>query len=279
MKNQVRQWANHIKSKSWVWDDVYSVGGLNHLKTLLGEIIPSQSINIYGYHFIFNNQSNSNLGQDGYDNYQAPMSESGKPLFQRRMWVNGLLEYYRNGPEVYDQIRCIEKIQSVRSIGDSVFVTIGRDFSKLEGSPVLKELRTLVYTNELYRKPELVGKVSEVPRSLVGSYKFKLSANDVMRYSSLSYNLHKIHYDLQYCRLEKLANVIASGPFLALLMLHYFQSLFPRTNIKSFKYRNSEPCYVDEELELAVIKAGENYNVSIMKDGRILCGGNLLVQF
>lgn len=279
MKQQIAAWAKQIKSKSWIWDDVHSIGGHNHLNTLLQEIVPTQSKNLYGTHFIFNNQSNTNLGIDGYDDYQAPMAESGRPLFHRRMWVNGYLEYFGKGPQVNDLIRCIENVKAVRSVGSSVFVTIGRNFSGEEGKPVLRELRTLVYTNELYHKPDLDR--LEPPSDngiLIGEQQFRFSLSDVMRFSSLSYNLHKIHYDVKYCQLENLENVIASGPLLAATMLRYFLSLFPQVKVKSFKYRNSEPCYIDEDLVLQVTKLGANYETNIVKDHRKLCGGIVVVD-
>lgn len=280
MKSQVRLWASKITAKSWIWDDVHSVGGVNHLNSLLQGIVPSASQSMYGSHFIFNNQSNTNLGHDGYDNYQAPMSPSGTPLFQRRMWVSGFLQYFGDGPKVNDLIRCMETVDSVRSIGDSVFVTIGRKFTKIEGNrPVMEEIRTLMYTNELYKSPSIAASSAETDSfpSAVASHKFMLSLSDVMRFCSLSYNLHKIHYDLQYCQEEHLANVIAPGPFLVQLMLRFFQLVCPEAKIKTFKYRNSEPCYIDQDLHLHVVRDAANYEVFVSKDGRKLCGGHLVV--
>lgn len=40
---------------------------------------------------LFNNQLNTKLGSDGYDNYQAPVNEQGEQLYLRRMWARGEL--------------------------------------------------------------------------------------------------------------------------------------------------------------------------------------------
>lgn len=277
IKSQVAVWAKQIKSRSWIWPDSYSVGNVSHLQTLLRQIIPSKSDNIYGSHFIFNNQNNSQLGLDGYDNYQAPVNEAGVALFLRRMWVSGLLEYYGDGPKINDAIICKETINSVRTVSDSVFVTIGRDFAYHNGTSVMKEVRTLIYTNEPFVKRESGDQIENLGDAL-HSYNFTLSLNDVMRFSSLSYNLHKIHYDVNYCRSENLANVVASGPFLVLIMLHYFASVFD-LKIKSFKYRNSEPCYIDDHLNVLIRQlGGKEYEVYIAREGRKLCGGKVVVE-
>lgn len=277
MKGQVSQWANRMKSQTWIWDDTYSRGAINHLSALLNEIIPSKLKHIYGAHFIFNTQANLNLGSDGYDNYQAPMSETGTQLFKRRMWVNGYLRWYGTGPKCNDQIRCIEKIRSARSIGSNAFVSIDRDFTLAGETPVMEEMRTLVYTNQSYTRPEVSGRADKI-ENIITSKNVRISLDQVMKFSSLSYNLHKIHYDAQYCHLEGLDNVVASGPLLVLILLHFFASVYPESAIRSFKYRNSEPCYIDEDVTLVLLEGVDGFDLCIEKDGRKLCSGTLVAQ-
>lgn len=277
MRNKVAQWANGIKHHKWVWEDVYSTGRVKHLATLLNEIVPTSLKNIHGAHFIFNNQSNENLGLDGYDNYQAPMAESGEPLYSRRMWVNGHLEFFQP-PKLNGLMRCTEQIKAVRTIGKSVFVSVNRDFADSSGSPILRELRTLVYTNERYVKPETADRLDEVAGKIIDKSIVSISLAQVMRHCSLSYNLHKIHYDAQFCHSEGLENVIASGPLIVLILLQFFGSHYPNAVVKSFKYRNSEPCYIDEEVELVLLEENETFELSMMKNGRKLCSGILIVE-
>lgn len=277
MRNKVAQWANGIKHDKWVWEDVYSTGRVNHLTALLNEIVPSSLKNSYGAHFIFNNQSNVNLGLDGYDNYQAPMAESGEPLYSRRMWVNGHLEFFQQ-PKFNELMKCTEQIKAVRTIGNSAFVSVNRDFADSAGSPILRELRTLVYTNEGYVKPETADRLEEVAGNVIDKRIVRISLAQVMRHCSLSYNLHKIHYDAQFCHSEGLKGVIASGPLIVLILLQFFGSHYPNAVVKSFKYRNSEPCYIDEEVELVLLGENETFELSMMKDGRKLCSGTLTLD-
>lgn len=315
MNKLVSRWAAHIKTKTWTWDDTYSVGSISHLSRLLNEIAPAKPSKLYGYSFLFNNQTNSELGADGYDNYQAPQSEDGA-LFSRRMWVGGMLEYFSEPPKLNDQVKCVEKVKSVRSVGTSTFVSIARDFF-VEESRVMKETRTLVYTNERFgiektmaneknlihdektmaneknltsEKAILVTKTIGLLHQLTNGIEHT-STNlihsglgfgpsrrtltfrplDVLRYNALSYNLHKIHYDKRYCLEENLPDIVVSGPMLVLTMLHCFSGMYPEIKIKAFKYRNSEPCYVDDVVDLVICED----LVCIEKMGRPLCRGTI----
>lgn len=280
--NKVQKWASHIKRQKWVWDDVYSVGGINHLTNLFHDIIPLQKPlpSLYGYNFIFNNQTNSLLGSDGYDNYQAPMDDENHQLFRRRMWVGGSLDYLGPLPTTNDLVRCEERIRNVRTVGSSVFVTIMRSFT-CKDSPVMTEQRTIMYTNEAFQ-PTLKQEVHLNPNVSDGvqdstSCTFRLL--DVMRFSALSYNLHKIHYDRLYCASENLRDVVVSGPLLVLVMLHYAATKLPDLRIQRFSYRNSLPCYIDEEVQLVLNKHDDNaYEIAVMKKGLLLSGGIITPQ-
>lgn len=353
----LRAWATQIKRQVWVWDDTYSVGQIAHLSVLLRDILPlpRPTTRLHGYNFIFNNQTNSNLGDDGYDNYQAPM-DGARALFSRRMWVGGALDHY--APiRANDVVRCTERVRAVRQVGASVFVTVARDMAR-GGDRVMEEKRTLVYTNERYgggegndmeRGSDGGSESSEFPKaprlcvqekhqaerflqtegqthqtesfltilppsasrerparqtspklnlSILDNFGltstplgsavsvndgnistgllFRLS--DVMRFCSLSYNLHKIHYDRRYCASENLPNVVVPGPLLALVMLHYVSSLLPDADIGRFVYRNSLPCYIDEPVELVLRAHNGGYDVRVMRGQQLLAGGQVAVR-
>ena len=133
----VAEWGIAIKQKQWFIPDTLSVGLSNHLIDLLNKVLPE---NLYqprleiddgmlgvmygnGFHFLYNNQANNNLGSDGYDNYQAPTSQ-GNQLYSRRLWVKGSINFGANIVRASDQLNCIEKIDSVRRLGLSTFVNI-----------------------------------------------------------------------------------------------------------------------------------------------------------
>ncbi|RKP30194.1 hypothetical protein METBISCDRAFT_16895 [Metschnikowia bicuspidata] len=287
----VLTWAARIKSQSWSFKDTVSIGNVAHLRNLLSEIVPPlsgrssdlPSPRYYpcygpGYSFLFHTQTNSCLDPDGYDNYQAPMGPDG-PLFLRRMWTGGLFDYVGASPALDQVVECVDRVQAVRRMGSSTFVSINRVFSGLE--PFLRELRTLVYTNEPYTDTAL--KATKELEDLgsgatfgtpLNVFKTQFTLEQIMRYNFLTYNLHKIHYDATYCRSQGLRDVVVSGPFMVLVLLHYFTSRFPDLAVRGFRYRNQRSCYINTPVSLRIRGGNGEYDLKIVGDD-VLCSGKL----
>lgn len=125
---------------------------------------------------------------------------------------------------------------------------------------LLCETRTLVYTNELYTP---VSKKSKVLTPDI-SQEISINATHLLKYSMLTYNLHKIHYDPEYCKVENLPGIIVHGPFMVTLLLSWFKINFKDKEIKSFDYKNIQPCFIDKKLKLGLINKGQGvYNLFI----------------
>lgn len=222
-----------------------------------------------GYAFILCNQSNSAIGADGYDDYQAPFGDEA--LFARRMWASGSMDYTGPEPQVGDAVQCVEKVLSVRQVQNSVFVRINRDFCTNRG-PFLAEIRTLVYTNEKYsvsaregglREPLLADMLATgsdlqsaqdaaetgAKNALLGP-RVRFSENQVLSFSMLSANLHKIHFDREHCRTEGLRGPVVQGSFLAAAGLAALGLVRPHQHVRLFKYTNRRPLYCGQQTAL-----------------------------
>lgn len=257
------QWSKYIKTQQWNFIDNISIGSIGHMDRLLASILPnfkpepnSKGLSP-GYHFLFNNQLNQNLGKDGYDNYQAPVDLStGNLLFARRMWVKGRLEFLNPIP-INQIIGCQETVTLNKLIGDQSFVNIQRLF---EDS--LKETRMLMYTNNPYVDNQSPQPSKDLP---LNKQIISVNQSQVLKFSCLSYNLHKIHLDKPYCQLEGLQTIILQGPFIISIGLAWFRQLFPELTITSFAYKNVNPLYIDESMELQIYKTtNSNYTLRIM---------------
>ena len=73
------------------------------------------------------------------------------------------------------------------------------------------------------------------------------SSTDLFRYSALTFNGHRIHYDLDYCReVEGYDGLVVHGPLLAqMLMLLAERALGPLT---SFEFRATAPALHGEHI-------------------------------
>mgnify|MGYP001040057652 CR=1 FL=1 len=279
----VKQWSNIIKKAQWDSIDTLSAGSTTHLYNLLLSIISvpcsnrtPQHLFFNGFHFLYNNQPNINVAADGYDNYQAPVDDTDKELFSRRLWVKGCVNFFPRSDQ-FNTIKCSERILNVRVMKESTFVNIERNFTTNDQS-ILNETRTLMYTNQ----PFVANNSSRaLPTQVSHTLSITLSPTDLLKYSFLTYNLHKIHWDANYCQtVEKLPNVIVHGPFMVTLLLYWFNCKYPHLPIKSFAYKNLMPCFVNESLTLTMQEASpDNFAMSIVNAslGKTYLQGTLLV--
>ncbi|KAI5970550.1 hypothetical protein CANMA_000459 [Candida margitis] len=264
----ITRWANIIKPNTYTIRDSYSIGPIINLTNLLQGIFkdtPRQSsdqsaINstsqrnwFRGHHFIFNCQGNKHLGSDGYDNYQAPVIDN-QQLYLRRLWAKGSIQF-NQAPKVNSALECTEQVKTVKPFGEDVFVDIERKYtSNKDSDPLLVENRTLLYTNQLYA-PNKTPKLA-TSQPLVT---FKVSTIDLLKYSMLTYNLHRIHYDPKYAHsIENLPTVLVHGPLQVTLVLYYFSLKYPNLVASQFKYRTFEPFFVNEEAGISIIAQGSN---------------------
>ena len=230
----VSGWRQAIKSKTWTRQDTMSAGSLYHLSNLLRRHFPTLRT-VPGFHFLYCNPSNTFLAQDGYDNYQAPCDEAGNLLFARRMWARGELNQHKC-PSIGEPIECKEQIKSVRSVGKSVFVEIERQLPSNQ-SPMGQELRSFVYTNDKYRRSDSEEVVPNHEKTIT----INITANDIARYSALTYNLHKIHLERAYAISEGFENLVVQGPYMVTLAMCWME--VNGVKVKRFQYKNLRACY------------------------------------
>ncbi|MFL5806804.1 MAG: MaoC family dehydratase N-terminal domain-containing protein [Roseiflexaceae bacterium] len=182
----------------------------------------------------------SDVGLDGHPKLGVVMPPVPLP---RRMWAGGGFVFHtplRLGDTV-------QKTSVIRSItpkegrsGPLYFVGLEHIFMT-KGELNLVEEQTIVY-RELTSdaKPS---KAQAAPSDADYSQRYALNSTALFRYSALTFNGHRIHYDLDYCRdVEGYPNLVIHGPLIATLLLDlYVQQNKP---LKRFNYRAKSPLFL-----------------------------------
>lgn len=267
LRTSITNWTRDILKKSWSSSQIIDEVPTQRLNKLIGSVYgypvsTSTSQLPPGYHFVYHNPNLNNLGNDGYDNYQAPVDVANLGLFKRRMWVGGKIDFIL--PIHYNSnIECVEIVKGVRFLEGTCFVNIERKFQE-NGAVSLIESRTLAYSNSKYKIPN-EPKILEIPDKSL-STGIVLTQIQNFRYSALTYNAHKIHYDLDYCQQEEgFPNVLISGPFAITLLINWFSANHPSMKIRSVKYKNKLPIYQGDKLEFTCKeKARGEYAIRIL---------------
>ena len=98
----------------------------------------------------------------------------------------------------------------------------------------------------------------------------------LFRYSALTYNAHRIHYDRDYARSEGYPGLLVHGPLQALLMAE----LARRSGVSAseYSYRLVSPLYDDQGLVVSAVPDGDAMRVSCRDaTGRLTATGTLRV--
>ncbi len=194
------------------------------------------------------------LGADGHPargGFLPPV-----PL-QRRMWAGSSLSFHgdiRVNDEVERTSRIADVVLKQGRTGALCFVTVDHRIS-VAGRDVAEDRQTLVYTG----KPS--ASAPEASPAAQGSVveAVDASATLLFRYSALTFNGHRIHYDEPYCReVEGHRGLVVHGPLQATLLYHLAGRSAGQVPDR-FRFRSLSTLYAGEPMALHAEprKAGE----------------------
>ncbi|MFC3123654.1 MaoC family dehydratase N-terminal domain-containing protein [Pseudoroseomonas globiformis] len=184
----------------------------------------------------------SGLGPDGHPargGFLPPVHD-----LPRRMWAGGRLQFHaplRAGEALRRRsvIKAIERREGAS--GPLVFVTLRHEIGAAAGGPtLLTEEHDIVYrgTEGAAVKPAPEAPRGEWHRSLVPD------AVLLFRYSALTFNGHRIHYDRDYVTtIEGYPGLIVHGPLTATLLLDLVRRQQPEGRIAAFSFRAVSPLF------------------------------------
>lgn len=186
------------------------------------------------------------LGPDGH---QARGEFLPPVPLPRRMWAGGAIESV-GALRVGERVRRLSEIEDVtlkqgRS-GPLCFVGVRHDYVTERGL-ALRERHDIVYremTAAESRAPN-----AEQPGDLVRS--IDPTPTLLFRYSAVTYNGHRIHYDQPYAtQVEGYPGLVVHGPLQATLLLHLAAELKDGRAPRHFRYRGVSPLFAGTPFQL-----------------------------
>jgi 3-methylfumaryl-CoA hydratase len=181
------------------------------------------------------------LGPDGH----AARGEFLPPVnLPRRMLAGGRLEFLRPltaGTMAKRRSTVADVSVKQGSTGRLVFVTIEHEISDKTG-PCVQEEQDIVFRE--------LAKPGELPRReaapAVLPWRQQVTPDPVLlfRYSALTFNGHRIHYDLKYATEEEgYPGLVVHGPLLATFMAGLVRRQAPDRAVTAFRYRAVRPVF------------------------------------
>ena len=194
------------------------------------------------------------LGPDGHQARGGMPVPPGPGL--RRMFAGGRV--WKHGPLRIgsEATRRTWQASSARKQGRSgplVFVTVRTEVSQ-GGQVVITDEQDLVYREAGADNPARSG-----PSVAAAGRDRAVTVDPVLlfRFSALTYNAHRIHYDLQYARGEGYPGLVVHGPLQALLMAEQVRPIG-----SEYSYRLVAPLYEDQGLIVSAAPDGDAVRVS-----------------
>jgi len=186
----------------------------------------------------------SEIGPDGHAKRGGFLPPVPLP---RRMWAGGRLRWnIMNALRVGDEIRRESRIASVEHkrgrSGDLVFVTVVHEIRNTLDICVTEE------HDIVYRAAPQPGDPAASPTAAPtsASWQREMTPDDVLlfRYSALTFNGHRIHYDRRYVtQVEGYPGLIVHGPLIATLLIDLLRLKAPDAIVERFEFKALRPTF------------------------------------
>lgn len=217
---------------------------------------------------------------------QSVLAEDGHPQrgdflppipLPRRMWAGSRISFLRPllAGEVIERRSVIKsiKLKQGRS-GNLGFVCVAHELFDSSG-PLLIEEHDIVY-----RDPPTGNASAHLPLKMDETHDFSRTITPdptlLFRYSALTFNAHRIHYDRAYAKdVESYPGLVVHGPLLATLLLELFADNFPGAALSSFSFKAIRPVFDIESFHVRGCKPDGTGNAKLwIADG----AGNLCME-
>lgn len=200
----------------------------------------------HGFHLLAH-PAQSELGEDGHPaagRFLPPLPD------RRRMFAGGRLEMrepLRTGDAVTRRSSLAAVAPKTGRSGVMVFVTERHEWAR-DGRVAVVEEQDFAYRSQsagsVRNLTPTPGGGGEPDRVDGWSLRLDTDTAVLFRFSALTYNTHRIHYDVPYATgVEGYPGLVVHGPLLALLLLELPRRFAPDRTVTAFSYRLRAPVF------------------------------------
>ncbi|MBA3506921.1 MAG: MaoC family dehydratase N-terminal domain-containing protein [Betaproteobacteria bacterium] len=241
--DELRQWIGRTESRS---DQVTATPVAALAATLdrdepfprPGDLLPP----LWHWLFFPSIHRHSETGPDGHRKRGGFLPPVQLP---RRMFAGGRFQFHhplRVGDTISRLSRIVDVKQKEGRRGPLVFVVVRHAISNAAGIALTEE-HDIVYRDD--PRPDDVAPASRAaPDACAWSREIRPDPVLLFRYSALTLNNHRIHYDRRYViEVEGYPGLIVHGPLLATLLLDLLRRNLPAVNVTRFMFRAVRPLF------------------------------------
>ena len=216
------------------------------------------------------------LGEDGHPHRHDGPGGFLPPIpLARRMWASSSFDFH-SPIHIGNAIERVSRIAAVTAkegeSGELVFVEIDHE-TRADGALAVAERQTLVFReaapHDAALSPPAACTQAFDPAGWDAYSTLTPDPRLLFRYSALTFNTHRIHYDLPYARdVERYRGLVVHGPLTASLLLQLAGSQFGENRLARFSFRGMSPAIAGEPLHLVMRGAGDTLEMAAFAGDR-----------
>lgn len=186
----------------------------------------------------------SELGTDGHPargGFLPPV-----PL-ARRMWAGSRVEFRRPlriGEAISRVSQVVDVSAKAGGTGALVFVRVRHEIGNASGAAVIEEHDIVYRDAPAASAPGAAPAPKPMPADYLWSREIRPDPVMLFRYSALTFNGHRIHYDRPYAtEVEGYPGLVVHGPLTATLLLDLLRRNRSEADVSRFSFRAIRPLY------------------------------------
>lgn len=196
----------------------------------------------------------------------------------RRMWASSAAAFHHPigaGAAIERRSVIADVTEKDGASGRLIFVSVDHE-TRADDVLAVSEQQTIVYREATAASPAPPG--NGTPDLAAWQWHRVLTPSEplLFRYSALTFNSHRIHYDRPYAiEAEGYRGLVVHGPLTATLLLDLASRELGSNALASFSFRGQSPAFAGEALHLVGRAEGKAITLAALgADGRIVMSAN-----
>lgn len=245
----LKRWIGRSESAK----DIVSPVPLSGLAALLDHVTPPWAAGelppLAHWLYFLDHARQSELGEDGHPKRGGFLPPVELP---RRMWAGGRIEFHTPivlGATMERRSTIKDVTAKTGATGEMVFVTVSHKIFSGSGVAISEE-QDIVF-RDMPGGPLLPGRREQ--RTARATRRIAPDPTLLFRFSALTFNAHRIHYDRDYARnVESYPGLVVQGPLTAMLLMDQFLRERGPSRISGFTFRAQRPLFDNSPFDLCM---------------------------